>query len=718
MFLERWGRHLSRAAGLAILVWTLRRLGLSATAALTAFVVLGLALLPPGVLLCRMLPDRLLRRGERTVLAVLLGYPAFAALYWLSAVADVRHLYPAFMLGLAGLAVAVHWRDRRLPVEEESPETTRHSARAHWSLFVLVPFALLVATRGAPPFVAGAGGALLYDHSMDHSIHMAFYWELLRDTPPEQIPALAGVPFPRYHLLAFMPGLLLADFAGLQISTVYHLVSPLLRFTLLMAAVYLVVRVRTGDGRLATAAIPAMLFLSDLLAVCLDGRFLENTTPLYFFIRSESGGGGLVVWAIVGVLTALYDRAQALSDPRTGRVLDLAAILAGLSFFFKAQIFAVLGVSFALVLAARALRARSLRYLRALVLMGLALLVLLVSWRASGELGRLYWTPGALVEQYVYPVLAADPSPIVRETVLGFFRSFPVGSGWIVATPLTLWRMVAFSPLVLLFVLRSLRRFNTIGVTDGCFALAFPIALVWAGFVSAREITGEITPYEVLQATHGLALIGAVANVVVLAALLSRFGLDAARVVLWAVLLSSVVAVWAILDRPPFVPARIGIVLRPDEQCGLAFLREKTPFDAVVASDRSDSLPELWGTVKRFNHQAVISGLGGRRSVLEYYSKQTDREQNRQRTLRRLFSTGDAEEARQILETFGIDYVFEYSGHPLQFDTAELDLVFTRGGIRIYARREAARRHSALRPRAAAPWFGFLQERSDLSCRE
>jgi hypothetical protein len=685
------------------------------SAASWGLATLMLALLPPGWLLARLLPRPPLHAGERTVLALLLGYPAFAALYWISAVAGIRRFYPACMIALAGLAVAVAWRDRRDSRRGEGAERRPDPGRPPVALAFLVPLVLVASMRGAPPFLPLADGTLVYDHSMDHSLHMAFYWELLRETPPAQIPALAGVPFPRYHLLGFMPGLLLADFAGLQVSTVYHLVSPLLRLALFMAAVYLAVRLRTGDGRLATAAIAGVLPVGDLLAVCLEGRFLENTTPLYFFMRSESGGGGLVVWATIAALLALHERARALDDASSRRALDLAAVLAGLSFFFKAQIFAVLGLSFAIVLAGRMLGTRQPAYLRAVILMGVTGLVFLASWRGSGDLGRLYWTPGALVEHYVYPMLARDPSTIVRETVLGAFRGAPLGLGWIAATPLALWRIVAFSPLVLLFVWTTLRRFNSGGLADGTFALAFPVALLWAYFVSAREITGEITPYEVLQATHSLALIGAVANVLVLAALLRRWRLDAPRIVLWSVLPASAVAAWAVLDRPPFVPARTGILIRPDEQCALAFLREQTPFDAVVASDRTDSLPELRETRKRFNHQAVVSGFAGRRAVLEYYAKETDAEHNRQRALRRLFSTGDPVEARQILEQLDVDYVLEYAGHPLRF-SSDLIPVFAHGTTRVYARTGVTRRKPPFRPAAEAWLPRFLRERSDLSC--
>ncbi len=702
--IRRLGRYLAAAAGSGVLIWTMARLRLSPAATVMALLGLVLALWPPGVLLSRLLPRDLLRPGERTVLAFLLGYPSFSAAYWFAGVLGVRRFFPALMLALAVVAVLVTRRSARATHLEPG-------GRPHWSLPLLIPLALLMALRGAAPWVPLADGSLGYQHSMDHSVHQAFYWELLRGTPPTQMPTLAGLPFPLYHLLAFMPGLLLTDGSSLQVSTVYHLVSPLLRLTLLMGAVYLVVRVRSGDGRLATAAVPAVLFVSHGLALWLDGRFLESTTPLYFFIRSESGGGGLVVWATVAVLTALHDR-----RPDAGRALDLAAILAGLTFSFKAQIFGLLGTSFALVLAERVLRTRSRAHARALLLMGLSVLALLASWQASGQLGRPYFTPGALVQHYVYPVLASDPSAMVRERVLGFFRALPLGLGWLVATPLTLWRLVAFSPLALLFVFRSLRRFASLGLTDRWTALAFPVALLWAYLASTRDANGEVTPYEVLQATACLPLIGAVANPLVLAALLRRWRLDAPRVVLWSVLLASAAASWVVLDRPPFVPPGAGILMRPDEQCALAFLREATPFDAVVASDRTDSLPELRGSRKRLNHQAVIAGFAGRRSVIEYHGKDADPGQNRQRALRRLFSTGDLAEARGILDRFGVDYLLEYAGHPLRFPTQELELIFASGGMRIYSRRAGPRPGSAFRPAAWAWLPGFLREPSDLSC--
>src|SRR6185503_2939186 len=111
--------------------------------------------------------------------------------------------------------------------------------------------ALFVMLRWSRPFLSVPGG-LAYEHSVDHTLHLSFYWELLRGIPPQQVPVAGGIPFPAYHLLSFMPGLLLLRSLELPVTDVYHLLVPCAKLLALIGAVYLIVRVRTGDGRAAS----------------------------------------------------------------------------------------------------------------------------------------------------------------------------------------------------------------------------------------------------------------------------------------------------------------------------------------------------------------------------------------------------------------------------------------------------------------------------------
>ena len=179
-------------------------------------------------------------------------------------------------------------------------------------------------------------------------------------------------------------------------------------------------------------------------------------------------------------------------------------------------------------------------------------------------------------------------------------------------------------------------------------------------------------------------------------------------------------AAWVSLAvSPPYLPPREAIVLSPDEECALLFLRERTPYGAVVASDRSDSFEELRRTSKRLNHQAVVAGLAGRRAVWEYYGEEVDPLRNRPRALRRLFSTTEGAVGETLLRRYAADYVLEYPGLPLAFPKRGLlDLAFERGGIRIYRfGGDDAEGPVESGPFPPRPVLGLVDDADDLTCR-
>lgn len=672
------------AAASALVAVTASRLGLTAPMAVRAVAVLALAILPWGLVLTRGVGSGTSLPAERLGLAALVGYPAGATVYYLLA---RLHASVAFLPLSAVVAVVAFARSRepRAPAASaDDRDALAAGAPPAVALALLVPLILFTLTRWNRAFVPADGG-LAYEHSTDHSLHLSLYWELLRGVPARQVPAAAGVPFPAYHFLSFMPGLLLIR-AGVPVVTAYHAVSPLLKLSLLMGAVYLALRLRTRDGRTATAGLAVVFLVDYAFEVHFNERVVVGPPPHYDVIRNEAEGGGVVVWAIIAALLVLHDRARStgIEDSRGERPLLLACLLAGLSYAFKAQLFLLFGGALALALVLLLVRDRSRLLLRGLALTALAFAAMFWLSRGEGSMATVQWRPGLFAEMYIYPNLRRDPRPLIHTVLLGAFQSFPAGLGFLLAVPFALWRIVAFSPLVPAYVVDVMRRARSAGVSDAFFALAFVLAVPMGYGFSVVSVYEATSPFEFRQAAHGLALLGAAVSVGALHELARRRGLDAGAWVL-GTSVAAAVAVTPLLARAePYVPARAGIVIGPDEQCALLFLRHRTPLDAVVASARATSLADLRRRSMRLNHQAVVAGFAGRRSVLEFYGKEVDWNNDRERDLRRLFTATDPAVAGQVLDRYHVDYVLESDALPLAFPKQALERVFERGGWRIY----------------------------------
>lgn len=683
-------------------------LGLTAGQALLAAAVLALAVLPIGLWLSRDLAPVWLARSERLVLAVLIGYPASCVAIYLLARARVPFVVLPAGAGL--FAVLALLRRARQALAARSVPAGRPGSAWLAAALVLV---LALSLRSTGAFLEAGSGALRYEHSVDHTLFLSFYWELTRGVPPAELPTAAGVPFPAYHLLSMMPGLLLVDQVGLAPTVVFHVLSPLFRLFLFAAAMALAVRVRTNDVRAAAAALLATFVAGAAFDSAMNDRVVVGPPPLYDFLRNEPEGGGLALWATIFCLLALSDRSrlQAGDSVRHRRLLLTVSCLAGLSYAFKAQLFLLFGGAYAAALAVSWLRDRARLYLQALAAMGLTFLVFFWLSRGSGGVATLQFTPGLFAEWYIYPNLRRDPWPPLRAAA-DLLGGLPAGLGSLLAVLLAIWRVVGFSPLVPAFVVHALTNAKRLGLADAAAALALALSLPLGLFLSATSIYEEASPYEFRQAAHGLTFLGAALNVVALHGVLVRRALDGGLLLLGLAALASALALPILLGAPPYQPARAGITLSSDEQCVLVYLRTRTPIDAVVISARTVAGEDLRRLGHRLNHQAVVAAFAGRRAVLEYYGREVDQGRDRERDIKRFFTTEDAELAERILKRYTVDYVLESALLPLRFPTQALAKVFERGSFRAYAFSVRARAGLASElPRAFRASDGLCEER-------
>jgi hypothetical protein len=692
--------------GLPALVLTFVNLDLTASELIRAAIVTGLAIVPAGYLVTRGLglSRTVLPSGMRFAFACLVGYPISAAAFYFLSVLRLQVLFPVAIAGAAVAALVLKIggikamglngpRDAALRV-------FRWLGSRNWLLFALLALILLATTRGNRAFVP-VEGRLAYNHEVwDQLVRQSFYWEMLRAIPPQELPTVAGLPFLPYHILSYMLGVMFAKYGGIGVITIYHAIMPLVHLSLLVGALYIAVRARTENSHAAAASLVTVFFISNTLEVHFRYRLLSARVPLEYFLRSMSGASGMVVGATIVCLLMLYAQArrQEASERPGRRLLYLAAVLVGLLYGFKAQVFLLLGSACFLALLILFLRDRRAELLWAGAISALTFALVYLSWRSDAYYSSFAFSPGLFADM-VYRRLRQEPHPFFSEILLSAFRSLPDNLGWFAATAFGMWRVLHFSLLVPLYALWQARSHRSTRLADVLLCLTLPIALFMGYGLGTVAADFDVSANSVIQAVVPLSLVTPVINVVVFVALLDRLSWlrgNGGKLVLFGALLMSACLLPILLETPAHRTQDNLIVLTPDEQGALIYLREKTPLDAVVINARTESAPEFMDPEFResiigqrtwLNRYAVVSGLTGRRSVLENYSQKIDPEWNRETDIRTLFATADAEEAETILDRYSVDYVLEYSGLPLKFPAEEADLhvVYDSSDVRILA---------------------------------
>lgn len=635
-----------------------------------ALAVLGLGTLPPGYLLTRRLARDLWRRPvERVGLALLLGWPALAAAHYLLALAGADAALPALAALVALVAGGVAWRARG----RDLPRRERFGL-ADAALVALAGLALLATLRDYRALRPGPAG-LVYDQTLEHAIHAALFWELLRGVPPAQLPTAAGVTFPHYHVLGYLPGTLVARHSGLGVVTLSHAFVPAWHLVLLVLALHLAVTARTGRAATSLAALVALFFAVNAVdSAFLDDSFAQRV-PLEFLTRTVSGGAGIVLWVTVAALLAAWARLR--PSPGEGPAggsdapLFLAAGLAGLSYGVKAQMLLLVGGGLGLALLLVALAGRRRPALLALLVMACCTAPFALTWRTGAALGTLRLAPGLFAREASF-----------RVTALG------EPWAWLAGTPLALWSLLHFSPLFPAFAARSLAGVRRTSLHDLFLAGTLVSSLVLGLGLAVTEIqSGAVSALFVREAFYAVQ-VGAVAvDVGLLAHLAGRFGrgaLDGPRAALLGTCAAAVGLLPVLLSSPTHRGPREPIVLSPGETGALLYLRQFAPADAVVAQARSLSRAWLEPPAARgLDRVPLVAALAGRRAVLEYYRPDIDPSVDRLKQLRSLYSTHDPLKGEAILRRFRVDYVLEEPGLPLRFRSPRLTAVYAGEGVRL-----------------------------------
>jgi hypothetical protein len=628
-------------AAIAILGW---HTGLSLSEAIRAASFLALSILPIGY---RLLDGCVLAPGERLTLAGLVGLPFLAAAYYLASLLGVASLFPLVILAAAvdaGLRLA-----RRGGLRE-----CLQGFSIDGPALALLGIILVAALFDRGPFVAEPPGlGYRYVHR-DDLIQQSFLWEMLRGVPPRETPTAAGIPFTPYHILPYMSGILLSRYARIPVPTVHHLVVPALHLALFCGAAYLGASTLTLSPTLAGASLVGLFFVSNGFL-----RFRGHYWPaaLNVFQVAETNSGILVAVATVLVLLVLYDRARDLGEP-SRRFLLLSAAVAGLTYFFKAQVFLFFGPAYVLTLLVWSVLRRSRELIVAAGLATTVAILLFVSWRAPTHYGALSFLPGRL---------AAEMG------IASTFAWVPFGLGALPASAVAWWQSLDYPVALPLCLLWRFARPRRMALAEGVLSLALAGAFVMVSGVLVSEYQGVAGTLAAREATYVFWPLVKLADLVTFGALLQSSMRHGARVMLVGAL---GLAAWFSFYLVPIETAVLH--LSPGEVGALSYLRNETPFDSVVIHARGEALEGA------FNRYPVVSGLAGRRCVLEYLRSGIDPDHNRRQDIRRLFLTTNPAVGRQILDRYEVDYVLEYAPKRLQFSSPQLRRVYETSDVSIY----------------------------------
>jgi hypothetical protein len=617
--------------------------------------VWALAVLPPGALLTRRVGRaEWTRPVERFALAALVGLPVAAFVAYLLALVHADALVPATW-ALGGVLWLVK-RPRAAGLDWTHP--TNGIALA------LVGLAAFVSTREFAAYRPGPGDTVVYDHSIEQAIHVAFSWEALRGVPFEQLPTAAGLRFPHYHALSYLPVAWAARWGSVDPVTVHHALIPPLVTVLLSLGLSLVLKARTGRDATALAAAVALPFVVTVAESLWVADTFRGRVPLEFLLRSTSGAGGTLVFTAVAALLAVAARRDSKD------ALVLAAGLAGIAYGVKAQMFLLLGGAFALSLLLLAWRERRREPLVALAVMAACALPLAVTGRTGSRLGTPHFEPGLFARECGFGPL------------LGGLGSSAL---WLVGGPLALWSILRFSPFAIAFGAACVRRWRSCPPVDLYAGAVLVVALAASLGLAAEELQrGEVSTLLVREGLFAVQVLVLAVDVGVAAWLLGRVVADGPRAALVAATAATLVLLPVAWSHPLHRPPAHPLVLGSGEQGALAFLRDRTPLDSVVAHLRGAAHPDPSADGQSLHPMPVVAALAGRRTVLEYYRPDVDRSVNRHRALRRLFATEDAAEAESLLDRFGVDYVLEYASQPLRFHSARLAPVYEAPEVRVW----------------------------------
>jgi len=671
---------------------------------IAAFRLAAILWLPPAFLIHRWIRSSCVDSIEALALAAAGSFSVMTAVNSLFNTLAVwwppaRLLWPGTIAGCAfpaaAIAVRSAWR------VWSNTETTSRQRKLPWLLIFLILGSLAVTARYERAWSTEEDGkSLRFVLNGDQTYFAAVAHELQRSNPPEQHPTRAGVPERAYH---HFPHLTLAiagvvsgqgDLLRLSLVVIYPM---LVAMHVLLA--YCIARILGGanagvlaGGMIFIAAVPTEPWISTQQFFYFTIFPHATSTIEPTLLTSPQAFYGLVpgMAAILGLLIALRETTDTSGSVRASA---LTIILVALTIKFRVHCFLVLGPAvFGFLVLNAWWRKRWL--LIAPMGFGVILIVLqlaemrLPSYLPQSQSVSLGWND-ILAAASFYSEWPG--SQIFKDVVLKVFGPSP--SGEIVWSVGCLCCFCILNIVGIPMVLAAAATIQTCFKTSGRKHCGFIPLAIFCGTVSSAllvrsgydsySVGGQIPfhlgwylfPWSAAGLSTALSWLSKRLNI------LHRWQLSP------GVVIACSFVVWQIVRGPGPIERKNfneSLVVSPDDIAALAFVRTRTPKDAVVLTALLQPNYALW------------SGIGGWRTYLDYIpaGKALDpalppngQVDFRVRVIQRLQSTTSEDELAAILGETRATHIIEMAAQPLRIHpSAMLQPCWDspRGSIRIW----------------------------------
>jgi hypothetical protein len=644
---------------------------------------------PLGVLFYALLQREIPDRVTRFTVSAVTSYALTALTYFMFAAVGIPVLFYVVQviltLGLVARAVG-----QRKSFEDSWFKAVRR--RPDWRLAFLIGVSLLVTLPYKTAYVTEpATGDREYVLFPDHLYHTGLAYELYRQVPPRQASIWGGGPERAYHLLPHLTTMLLARMTGqadmLRVHLVYHYTVIEILVVMALYGLGRALTRSTEGGQLAVAfmyilALPWPPILRSF-RVPWDAILAWPPTSImgdeYFFFtlfpHSTSGitpvataspqmySGVLIMFGLMLATTCL--------SIRSCHRLPVWTLLMAISFMFVAtlrfriHVFLAILPWYVALCAILAFKYRDVRPITFGVLTTLASLLLILEMRSDLYLGGSVGVHLGYSGVASHPLVNAWPLSELVHVWLSQMLPSPEAFMWV-------WQIVSVTSFVTLNVvgiplflasMMYLSRpvaWQQLGLLSSLMCSAVIVSTVGSMVLRAEYDSWSLSGQLLLHTRWYLYPLTAWCAFQVWKRL--QILLTWPRRVWLAVPTALILAVAAMqlslqdVDRAPRFP------LGHAEQAALAFLREHSPPDSVIAENRWVDQYAFW-----------VSGLAGRAAYLELPGNPVDSlasqvypSQRRRERIRELWTVKTDAEFCDMLQPTPISHILEHADQPLQ----------------------------------------------------
>ncbi|MFH1957620.1 MAG: hypothetical protein ABIJ15_04010 [bacterium] len=276
---------------------------------------------------------------EKIVFSCLIGYPLTTALFFVLSGIGFEMGYFA----ICGLAVVSHMYILIGALKKKNVVISHKIKEVDFMLLLLICLVIIINAHDLQYFLVESPFKFIYTQYHDHLIHLSFVQEILKNCPPQQNPCLAGYPFPVYHVFPDVFIAVMAKFSKIDMFQIYHIFLPIFRDILFASSLFILIRRLTTSTVMGYVAIIMFyLYFFTNGQVTIIGN--DNAGLLKYLFHNPPAYAGFLIYMGFFLSLNFFDRQKRIV------FLYMAAFFSIVMFQFKANFFIVIFPSFAVII--------------------------------------------------------------------------------------------------------------------------------------------------------------------------------------------------------------------------------------------------------------------------------------------------------------------------------------------------------------------------------